>query len=111
MLINDRVCFSFAFQVLEYHPHPWNHWVAIGDLVQARDLHATLSIGPEQLPCLLSAGESFNMEIIIKMIESRKLINKEVLKMIIIIIIITVTIDTIMCFQHYDNNYHKTMCS
>ena len=74
---------KFAFQVLEYHPHPWNQWVTIGDLVQARNSHATLSIGPEQLPCFLS-GESLNVEIIIKMIESRKLINKDVLKMIMI---------------------------
>ena len=108
-MINYQVCFSFAFQVLEYLPEPWNQWVHIGDLVLARDRHATLSIGPEQLPCL--SGESFNMEIMIKMIESRKLINKEVLKMIIIIIIITSTIDTSMCFQHYDNNHHKTICS
>ena len=46
--------FSFAFQVLEYHPHPWNQWVHIGDLVQARTSPAILSIGPEQLPCLFS---------------------------------------------------------
>ena len=59
---HDQVCFSFACQVLEYHPQPWNQWVKIGDLQQARQYHATLSIGPE-LPCLLS-GESFNIEII-----------------------------------------------
>ena len=68
---------KFAFQVLEYHPHPWNQWVPIGDLVQAREGHATLSIGSEQLPCLLS-GESFNIGIKIKVI------NKEVLKIIMI---------------------------
>ena len=64
MIINDQVWFSFAFQVLEYHPQPWNQWVKIGDLAQARVGHATLSIGVEQLPCLLS-GESFNIEMII----------------------------------------------
>ena len=64
MMINDQVCISFACQVLEYHPQPWNQWVKIGDLQQARDSHATISIGPEQLSCLVS-GESFNMEMII----------------------------------------------
>ena len=61
MIINDQVCFSFVCQVLEYHPQPWNQWVKVGDLVQATRSHATISIGPEQLPCLLS-GETFNME-------------------------------------------------
>ena len=60
MMINDQVCFSFACQVLEYHPQPWDEWLQVGDLQQARYVHATLSIGPEQLPCL-SSGESFNM--------------------------------------------------
>ena len=64
MIINDQVCFYFACQVLEYQPQPWNQWVKIGDLAQARIWHATLSIGVEQLPCLLS-GESFNIEMII----------------------------------------------
>ena len=64
MMINDQVCSYFAFQVLEYHPQPWNQWVQLGDLQQARFYHATISIGQEQLPCLLS-GESFNMEMII----------------------------------------------
>ena len=73
MTINDQVCFSIAFQVHEYHPQPWNQWVQVGDLVQARFHHATLSIGPEQLACL--SGESFNMEMI--MIESRRLIDKQ----------------------------------
>ena len=76
MIINDQVCFSFACQVLEYHPQPWNQWVQVGDLQQARQEHATISIGPEQLPCLLS-GDSFNMEMIIKVIESRRLIDKQ----------------------------------
>ena len=65
MIINDQVCFYFACQVLEYHPQPWNQWVQVGDLQQARDGHATLSIGPEQLACLFP-GESFNMEMIFK---------------------------------------------
>ena len=76
MIINDQVCSYFAFQVLEYHPQPWNQWVKIGDLAHARGGHATLSIGAEQLSCLLS-GESFNMEMIIMMIESRRLIDKQ----------------------------------
>ena len=57
------------FQVLEYHPQPWNQWLTIGDLEQARTRHATLSIGAEQVPCLLS-GESFKMEMIFKVIGS-----------------------------------------
>ena len=65
MIINDQVCFYFACQVLEYQPQPWNQWVKIGDLQQARAAHATLSIGPEQLACLFP-GESFNIEMIIK---------------------------------------------
>ena len=73
---DDQVRFSFACQVLEYHPQPLNQWVKIGDLQQARGYHATLSIGPEQLSCLLP-GESFNMEMIIMVIESRRLIDKQ----------------------------------
>ena len=69
MDINDQVCFCFTSQVLEYHPQPWNQWVKVGDLVEARRSHAILSIGVEQLPCL--SGESFNIEIIIMVIESR----------------------------------------
>ena len=69
MMISGKVCFSFAFQVLEYHPHPWDQWLLIGDLEQARQGHATLSLGPEQLPCLLS-GESFDIGIVNKVIES-----------------------------------------
>ena len=63
-MINDQVSLSFTSQVLEYHPQPWNQWVQVGDLQQERGYHATLSIGVEQLPCLLS-GESFNIEMII----------------------------------------------
>ena len=47
----------------------------VGDLQQANHFHATLSIGVEQLPCLLS-GESFNMEMIIKVIERSRLIDQ-----------------------------------
>ena len=77
MLNNDQVYFSFACQVLEYHPQPWNQWVTIGDLQEARIGHAILSIGVEQLACLLS-GESFNMEMIIEVIESTMLIGKQI---------------------------------
>ena len=73
--INYQVCFSFACQVLEYQPQPWNQWVQVGDLVQARVWHTTLSIGPEQLPCL--SGESFNMEMINKGVESRRMIDEQ----------------------------------
>ena len=76
MTNNGQVCFSFTCQVLEYHPQPWNQWVHLGDLQHARDSHATLSIGTEQLACL--SGESFNMEMIIKVIESRRLIDKQI---------------------------------
>ena len=51
MIINDQVCFSFACQVLEYQPQPWNEWVKVGNIVEAKAEHATLSIGVEQLPC------------------------------------------------------------
>jgi len=44
-------------EVLEYQPEPFNQWLTIGDLQQARTLHATLSIGAEQLPCLSSGSE------------------------------------------------------
>ena len=75
MMINDQVCFSFAFQVLEYLPDPWDQWLTIGDLEQARSSHATLSIESEQLPCLLS-GESFDIGIVNKVVESRWRIDK-----------------------------------
>ena len=76
-LDNDAQCgFSFACQVLEYHPQPWDEWVTIGYLQQDRYNYATLSIGPEELPCLLS-GESFKMEMISKVIGSRWLIDKQ----------------------------------
>ena len=50
--------------------------MSIGDIVQARSHHATLSVGVEHLPCLLS-GESFKVKMIIKVIESRRLIDKQ----------------------------------
>ena len=55
-------------EVLEYHPHPWDQWVTIGNIQHSRSAHATLSIGVEQLPCFMP-GESFNMEMIM-LIES-----------------------------------------
>ena len=39
-------------KVLEYHPEPWNLWLKVGQLKNAREDHALLSIGPEQLSCL-----------------------------------------------------------
>ena len=44
------------FQVLEYHPEPWDEWLVVGHLQTARAAHAALSIGHQQLPCL--SGES-----------------------------------------------------
>ena len=79
MIINDQVCSYFAFQVLEYHPQPWNQWVKIGDLQQARSRHATLSIGVEQLSCLFP-GESFNiitLSLSLWWCERRRLIDKQ----------------------------------
>ena len=38
-------------QVFEYHPQPWNQWVIVGDLVVARQRHATTSIDPRHLRC------------------------------------------------------------
>ena len=40
------------FQVLEYHPEPWDQWVAVGSFEVGRSSHAVLSIGVEHLPCL-----------------------------------------------------------
>ena len=37
--------------MLEYHPAPWDQWVNVGDIVVARDNHAVLSFGPQQLTC------------------------------------------------------------
>ena len=71
----SSLLFLFACQVLEYHPHPWDQWVSIGDLVHARRTHATLSIGVEQLPCF--SGESFNIEMILWWCEKRRLIDKQ----------------------------------
>ena len=51
---------TFAWQVLEYHPEPWDQWVTVGNIQVARDSHAVLSIGPQQLPCL--AGDSKEFE-------------------------------------------------
>ena len=46
----------FAWQVLEYHPEPWDQWVTVGNISVARSSHAVLSIGPQQLFCL--AGDA-----------------------------------------------------
>lgn len=43
---------SYRSEVLEYQPEPSNQWVSIGNLQIGRCLHAALSIGPQQLPCL-----------------------------------------------------------
>ena len=45
----------FADQVLEYHG---NDWLEAGNLQKAREDHAVLSIGPQELPCL--TGGCFN---------------------------------------------------
>ena len=37
--------------MLEYHPAPWDQWVTVGDILVARNDHAVLSLGPQQLPC------------------------------------------------------------
>ena len=51
-----------AFQILEYQPEPWDHWVNIGDLEHGRSEHAVISIGPEHLLCF-ELGESYIREI------------------------------------------------
>ena len=47
---------TITCQVIEYHPEPWNQWLDIGDLQISRHMHAVLSIGPHQLPCM--SGEN-----------------------------------------------------
>lgn len=42
---------SDSTQVLEYHPAPWDQWVDVGDILVARDAHAVLSLGHQQLLC------------------------------------------------------------
>ena len=39
------------FQVLEYHPPPWDMWLNVGDLDGGKEGHATISIGAQQLAC------------------------------------------------------------
>ena len=51
---------SFVWQVLEYHPAPWDQWVTVGNIQASRYNHAVLSIGPQQLPCL--AGDDKESE-------------------------------------------------
>ena len=50
---------SFSWQVLEYHPEPWDQWVLVGNILGRFD-HAVVSIGPQQLPCL--AGDVRGLE-------------------------------------------------
>ena len=49
---SQQLWFNLLFQVLEYHPEPWDQWVAVGSLEVERYSHAVLSIGVEHLPCL-----------------------------------------------------------
>ena len=52
---------GFACQVLEYRPKPWNQWILVGNLDIKRGRHASISVGPQQLPCLI--GETYFREI------------------------------------------------
>ena len=63
---NNQAFIFFVYQVLEYRPAPWDTWVKVGDLQAARGYHASLSIGPQQLPCLAGESESFNWEIVME---------------------------------------------
>ena len=44
---NTQTC---CFQVLEYHPEPWDQWLLVGKL--NRYYPEGLTIGTQQLPCL-----------------------------------------------------------
>ena len=52
--------------MFEYYSEPRNEWVKAGDLQRAREGHAVVSIGTQELPCL-AAGGSSNREIIVSM--------------------------------------------
>ena len=52
IIINDQVWPSFAWQVLEYHPEPWDKWTNVGNILIRRRSHAVHSVGHKQLPCL-----------------------------------------------------------
>ena len=52
--------------MFEYYSEPRNEWVKAGDLQRAREEHAVVSIGTQELPCL-GAGGSSNREIIVSM--------------------------------------------
>ena len=52
MIINDQVWPSFACQVLEYHPEPWDKWTNVGNLTIQRSSLDVHSVGHMQLPCL-----------------------------------------------------------
>ena len=54
--VDDGACTSH--QVVEYQPE-LNQWLTVGNFLIRRASHATLSVGPQQLPCL-SSGGSFN---------------------------------------------------
>ena len=45
----DELC---LIQVLEYHPHPWNQWLEVGQLQTKVFDHAVVSIGPQDMPCI-----------------------------------------------------------
>ena len=60
MTAKDQVGFSFACQVLEFHPEPRMKWVEVGEIEVARFGHAALSVGIQHLPCV--SGESLNTE-------------------------------------------------
>ena len=52
--------------MFEYYSEPRNEWVKAGDLQRAREGHAVVSIGTQELPCL-AAGGSLNREKIVSM--------------------------------------------
>ena len=43
---------SFLFQVLEYHPAPWDKWLKVGNIQIRRGSAGVASIGTQYLPCL-----------------------------------------------------------
>ena len=45
--------------MLEYQPQPWDEWVEVGHLKKGRAEHATVSVGPQQLPCLAGADKIY----------------------------------------------------
>ena len=57
-IVFDKAHFTFACQVLEYHPEPWNQWQNVGDLNIERAYHAVHSIGTQKLPCFKSGDRN-----------------------------------------------------